>query len=94
MDALPDAPDTSTLQGLRDYAVPLFLYNTGARADEAARVTVADLELDRTLSVRITGKRGKVRLCSLWSLTARTLQSLIVGRQGNERVSSIAGGTQ
>ena len=86
MDALLDAPDASTLQGLRDYAVILFLYNTGARADEAARVTVADLELDRILSVRITGKGGKVRLCPLWPLTARTLQSLIVGRQGNERV--------
>ena len=86
MDALLDAPDASTLQGLRDYAVLLFLYNTGARADEAARVTLTDLELDRILSVRITGKGGKVRLCPLWPLTARTLQSLIVGRQGNERV--------
>jgi integrase/recombinase XerD len=80
MDAILDAPDTSTMQGLRDYAVLLFLYNTGSRADEAAHVTVVDLELDRSPSVKVAGKRGKIRFCPLWSLTAKTLQSLIAGR--------------
>ena len=37
MDALLDAPDRHTKQGCRDYALLLFLYNTGARASEAAR---------------------------------------------------------
>ena len=36
IDALLAAPDRSTPQGRRDHAVLLFLYNTGARADEAA----------------------------------------------------------
>src|SRR5438132_1335277 len=36
MDALLAAPERSTTQGRRDYALLLFLYNTGARADEAA----------------------------------------------------------
>ena len=35
MDALLAAPDRTTAQGRRDYSVILFLYNTGARADEA-----------------------------------------------------------
>jgi integrase/recombinase XerD len=34
MDALLNAPDRSTDQGKRDYAILLFLYNTGTRADE------------------------------------------------------------
>lgn len=34
-----------TAQGRRDYAMLLFLYNTGARADEAARLTIADIYL-------------------------------------------------
>jgi integrase/recombinase XerD len=38
IDALLAAPDRSCAQGNRDYAVLLFLYNTGARADEAARL--------------------------------------------------------
>ncbi len=36
MDALLAAPPLATAQGRRDHALLLFLYNTGARADEAA----------------------------------------------------------
>ena len=45
MDALLDAPDRTTRQGFRDYAVLLFLYNSGARATEVANVTIGDLDL-------------------------------------------------
>lgn len=38
MDALLNAPDRSTKQGRRDYALLLFLYNSGARASEAAQL--------------------------------------------------------
>src|SRR3989304_1871419 len=37
MDALLNAPDCSIAQGQRDYVLILFLYNSGARADAAAR---------------------------------------------------------
>ncbi len=87
MDALLDAPDTSTPQGLRDYALLLFLYNTGTRADEAARVSIGALELDHApFSVRIAGKRGKIRLCPLWPLTVRRLVPFITGRADHEPV--------
>ena len=36
MDAVLQAPNRQTSEGMRDYALLLFLYNTGARADEAA----------------------------------------------------------
>src|SRR4051794_1647834 len=45
MDELLAAPSRDTAQGRRDHAVLLFLYNTGARADEAAHVRVGDLQL-------------------------------------------------
>ncbi|CAJ0782383.1 tyrosine-type recombinase/integrase [Ralstonia chuxiongensis] len=38
MDALLAAPDRSSPQGRRDYALLLFLYNSGARASEACTV--------------------------------------------------------
>lgn len=86
MDALLNAPFTSTKQGLRDYAVLLFLYNTGARAHEAANMTVENLDLDHSLSVKIKGKGGKTRICPLWSLTSNTLRTLIADRQSSEQV--------
>ena len=40
VDGLLGAPDRSREQGRRDYALLLFLYNSGARATEAARVAM------------------------------------------------------
>jgi site-specific recombinase XerD len=91
MDALLRAPDRKTAQGRRDYALLLFLYNTGARADEAAQLTISGLTIGlvagRDLSsVQIRGKGNKVRLCPLWPHTATTLVSLIDGRAPSEHV--------
>lgn len=86
MDALLAAPDRRTGQGMRDHALLLFLYNAGARADEAARLHVADLDLGPTPAVRILGKGNKARLCPLWTSTASTLRALIAGHSGQEPV--------
>jgi integrase/recombinase XerD len=71
MDALLAAPDVNSTQGCRDQALLLFLYNTGARADEAAHVLIGDLQLgltpERDLSVvLLRGKGNKLRRCPLW----------------------------
>ena len=86
MDALLGTPDLHTAQGLRDYALLLFLYNTGARADEAAQLKVANLTLGSSPSVRIIGKGGKVRHCPLWSSTVSTLTRLVADRADHEAV--------
>jgi integrase/recombinase XerD len=86
MDALLDIVDRTTVSGLRDYAILLFLYNTGARADEVARLTIADVYLDRSPSVRILGKRRKERFCPLWTLTAQNLRTLTAGRPNDAPV--------
>lgn len=91
IDALIAAPDRETAQGQRDHTLLLFLYNTGARADEAAQVAVADLHLAPAPSrdpslVEIHGKGNKLRRCPLWSQTVRELTSLVTGRQPHEHV--------
>ena len=91
MDALLAAPDRRTAQGSRDYAVLLFLYNSGARADEAAQLLIADLDLGRVpqrenSSVAIRGKGRKVRRCPLWSKTVAELMVLIRNRAPTEHV--------
>ena len=54
MNALLAVPDRQTSQGRRDYALLLFLYNSGARADEAAQLAIQDLHC-ASLFVRIIG---------------------------------------
>ena len=76
IDALLAMPDRRRPQGQRDYALLLFLYNTGARADEAAHLTRGALDLGRPASVRILGKGRKTRLCPLWDHTAQVLREL------------------
>lgn len=77
IDALLRAPDRRRPQGQRDYALLLFLYNTGARADETARTTISDIDLGTPASVRILGKGGKRRVCPLWPHTAAVLRRLL-----------------
>jgi integrase/recombinase XerD len=85
MDALLSGPDLRTDLGRRDYALLLFLYNSGARADEAARLTIGDVNL-ASASVRIVGKGGKQRHCPLWQLTVAQLTMMIGQRNDSDRV--------
>ena len=85
MDALLAAPDIHTTQGRRDHALLLFLYNTGARADEVAHVCVADLGLGHIpnrdpSSVLIHGKGNKSRRCPLWASTVTEILPLVSNR--------------
>ena len=73
MDALLTAPDRRTPQGQRDYALLLFLYNSGARASEAAALRIADV-FWHTQCVQIIGKGNKQRTCPLWSNTMEQLR--------------------
>jgi integrase/recombinase XerD len=91
MDALLAAPDRTTAQGRRDYALLLFLYNTGARADEAAQLKIGDLDIanvpQRDLSsAQIRGKGNKLRRCPLWSHTVDSLAVFTNGRVPSEHV--------
>ncbi len=80
IDAVLATPDRRRRLGQRDYALLLFLYNTGARADETAHLTRGALDLGRPASVRILGKGRKTRLCPLWDHTAQILRELLGGR--------------
>lgn len=89
MDALLAAPDRGTRQGFRDHALLLFLYNSGARADEVAQVLIGDMELGLKperdpSSVLIRGKGNKLRRCPLWAKTVNELNPLVSGRAPQE----------
>jgi site-specific recombinase XerD len=80
MDALLKTPDLHTPRGMRDYALLLFLYNTGARADEAAHLSVGDITWGNSPAVRLVGKGNKTRWCPIWPRTADVLKPLVAGR--------------
>lgn len=61
----------------RDRALLLFLYNTGARVQEAADLRVGHLEFKGTPRVRLHGKGDKWRTCPLWPETVTRLQLLV-----------------
>jgi integrase/recombinase XerD len=86
IDALLASPDRQTGQGRRDHALLQFLYNSGARAEEAARLKIIDLDLTPPASVRLTGKGNKERRCPLWPATVLELQALITDRDPAEPV--------
>lgn len=64
---------------------------TQARADEAAQLTIADLDLAHAplrdhSSALIRGKGNKLRRCPLWSQTVKELTLLAQGRDPTEHV--------
>jgi site-specific recombinase XerD len=80
-----------TAQGRRDYAMLLFLYNSGARADETAQLKIADLHFTAAdwngqPYVQIHGKGGRTRQCPLWPVTVREINSFTANRQPHEHV--------
>ena len=85
MTALLAAPDLHTAQGHREYALLLFLYNSGVRASEAAQLRLGDID-GYSQCVRIIGKGGKQRRCPLWNSTLEQLRDLAGNRESSEAV--------
>ena len=91
MSAILKASEGPLPQQRRDHALLFFLYNTGARADEAAQLKIADLNLAQTSgqgqsSVDIRGKGNKLRCCPLWPQTVNEISYLIKDRAPTEHV--------
>jgi site-specific recombinase XerD len=70
-------PDRSTIEGQRDHALLSFLYNTGARIQEALDVCPQAIRFDPPACVRLYGKGRKERLCPLWPETVSLLRALL-----------------
>ena len=80
IEAMIAGSDRQSVTGRVEHAVLLFLYNSGARATEAAGLQIEDLQLpERTgESARATihGKGGKMRITPIWTRTAQALAAL------------------
>jgi site-specific recombinase XerD len=70
-------PDRSLLEGQRDHALLAFLYNTGARIQEALDVCPRAIRFESPAQVELFGKGRKSRICPLWPETVDVLKALL-----------------
>jgi site-specific recombinase XerD len=77
ISAILAQPNGLKLEGQRDHALLAFLYNTGARIQEALDLSVQALRLESPFQVRLFGKGRKERICPLWPETAELLKALL-----------------
>ncbi len=75
--AILSQPDRSTLAGQRDHALLSFLYNSGARIQEALDVTAQAIRFESPACVRLQGKGRKERISPLWPETVELLKALL-----------------
>ena len=86
MQALLSAVKLNSRNGVRDNALLLLLYNTGARVSEIVQLKLTDLRLDGAAQVKLSGKGNKYRSCPLWSETVEALQDYIKHRTPKDPV--------
>ncbi|MBC8443320.1 tyrosine-type recombinase/integrase [PVC group bacterium] len=82
MKTLLSMPRPSDRLGLRDLALLILLYNTGARASETVDLNLKDIRFETPAHARILGKGRKERACPLWSETVNALQDYF-GQRGD-----------
>ncbi len=75
------APDRSTRTGRRDATLLATLYDTAARVQELADLTVRDIRLDHPAMAALTGKGHKTRHVPLDANTAALLAAYLVEQQ-------------
>lgn len=80
LDRLMKAPDRTTIQGLRDYAILQLLFSTGLRISELTGLSIDDVDLSRDeFSVR--GKGDKIRVVFLSSEAKQAIKTYLAQRK-------------
>ena len=80
LDRLMKAPDRTTIQGLRDYAILQLLFSTGLRISELTGLSIDDVDLSRDeFSVR--GKGDKIRVVFLSDEARKSVQEYLTKRK-------------
>ncbi len=68
--------DSQQREGLRDLAMVTYLYNTGARSQEAANTRISWFDFANQ-TVSITGKGRKEREVPLWATTIKVIETYL-----------------
>jgi site-specific recombinase XerD len=77
LQALMNAVNIHARTGVRDRALLLLLYNTGARVSEIVTLEFSHLRLNGSTQVDLQGKGNKHRTCPLWPETVAALKDYL-----------------
>jgi site-specific recombinase XerD len=77
ISAILRQPDRRSPEGQRDHALLAFLYNTGARIQEALDVCPRAIRFESPAHVELLGKGRKTRICPLWPETVDVIKALL-----------------
>ncbi len=80
MKAILDSVEPNSRTGIRDKALLMLLYNTGARVSEIIDLKISTLRLDSSGQIKLLGKGKKQRACPLWSETVELIKDYIEDR--------------
>lgn len=81
LGAFLDSVVRKSKHGSRDYALFLFLHNTGARVQEVVDLRVDQLRFVSPSQTKLIGKGRKERVCPLWPETVQSLQEYLDHRR-------------
>ena len=84
MQAILDSVKSNSRTAIRDRALFLLLYNTGARVSEIVELKLCDLRLDGIPQVDLLGKGRKHRACPLWPETVAALCTYLKQRTAKQ----------
>lgn len=89
LQAVLDAPDPATRDGIRDRAMLHLAVSAGLRVSELTGLKIDDIDLP-SMSVRVLGKGRRERTLPLWKTTAAALRAWLAvrGRSPHPRCSS------
>jgi site-specific recombinase XerD len=72
-----EQPDIQSMSGFRDMVLLSLMYDSGARVQEMADLSVGDVRTDSPATVKITGKGSKTRIVPLMDPTADVVRRYI-----------------
>lgn len=84
LQAVLDSIDINSRTGVRDHALLMLLYNTGARVSEIVSLKRDDLRLADTAQINLLGKGKKQRSCPLWPETVTALDAYLNQRRPHQ----------
>jgi site-specific recombinase XerD len=88
IEAVLNAPDTSTRMGIRDRAMIHLCFAAGLRASELVSLPLSALALGGTIEVRVLGKGRKERNLPLWKSAAVDVRAWLAVR-GEARATEL-----